>query len=77
MDERLRRMRALRETLTKADDGRGIFTLLCERFPEPASLIAKPEDILAALDLAYEIGYADGESSAEADRISAEDEDSR
>jgi hypothetical protein len=73
MDERLARMRALRETLSAADDGRGIYTLLCERFP-PASLIATSEDVLAALDLAYEIGYADGESSAAADRLAAQDE---
>jgi hypothetical protein len=64
--DRLARMRALRETLAAAADGRGIWVALIERFP-PASLIATPDDVRAALDLAHEIGYGDGESSANAD----------
>jgi alkanesulfonate monooxygenase SsuD/methylene tetrahydromethanopterin reductase-like flavin-dependent oxidoreductase (luciferase family) len=64
--DRLARMRALRETLKAADDGRGIWVLLAERFPE-ASLVAKPEDVRAALDLAYELGYDDGGNSTLAD----------
>jgi hypothetical protein len=53
-------------------DGRGVWVMLRERFPQ-ASLIATPDDVAAALDLAYEIGYEDGESSRAADIAAQED----
>lgn len=67
--EGLANVRKLRRMLELADtEHRGIWVVLRERFPQ-VSLIATADDVAAALDLAYEIGYADGESSRAADAM--------
>lgn len=62
--DRLRKMRAMFEGIAvKRDDHPTVWELLRATVPQATS----HEIIATALDLAYEIGYADGESSANAD----------
>lgn len=63
--ERLRKLRQLRRELSAGSDG-SIWVALCSRF-------GVTDKALAALDLAYELGYEDGESSAQADAAALED----
>jgi hypothetical protein len=59
-------IRALRTTLQTAAGSQAIWPALLSAFPDP--------DVRTALGLAYEIGYEDGESSAQDDRIFEEDD---